>query len=247
MSSMEAPVAQGAFLGRPQLVDDIASHIRRRIFDGSLAGGEFVRIEQIAQEQGTSSTPVREAMLTLRGEGLVEQQPRRGFVVVPVTEQDVRDVSDVQAYLGGQLAERAATLLDAAGLAQLRDIEAGLEAAFAVGDADGAVRFNHEFHRLINHAAASPKLTQFMSNVIRYVPESVFPTIEGWDQHAIADHRRILAALERGDAAEARAAMSAHFISGVNHVVAHLTRNGVLATPEQCPPSTPGVIFHQRP
>ncbi|MBJ7337165.1 MAG: GntR family transcriptional regulator [Mycolicibacterium sp.] len=228
---MEAPTGQSPVLGRPQLVDDIASHIRRRIFDGSLAGGEFVRIEQIAQELGTSSTPVREAMLTLRGEGLVEQQPRRGFVVVPVTEQDVRDVSDVQAYLGGQLAERAAKALDSTGLARLHLIETSLEAAFATGDADGAVRLNHEFHRLINHAAASPKLTQFMSNVIRYVPESVFPTLDGWDQRAIADHRRILAALERGDAAEARAAMSAHFVSGVDHVVAHLTRNGVLAPP----------------
>jgi len=228
---MENPLVQSVFADRPQLVDDVAHHIRMRIFDGSLAGGEFVRIEQIAQDLGTSSTPVREAMLTLRGEGLVEQQPRRGFVVVPVTEQDVRDVSDVQAYLGGQLAERAASRLDAAGLAGLRAIEDSLEAAFAAGDADGAVRLNHDFHRIINHAAASPKLTQFMSNVIRYVPESVFPNLDGWDEHAIADHRRILAALERGDAAEARSAVAAHFVSGVDHVVAHLIRNGVLATP----------------
>ena len=231
MGTVESSTVRGDVLGRPQLVEDIASHIRRRIFDGSLTGGEFVRIEQIAQEQGASSTPVREAMLTLRGEGLVELQPRRGFVVVPVTEQDVRDVSDVQAYLGGQLAERAAKALDPAGLARLRLIETSLEAAFATGDADGAVRLNHEFHRFINHAAASPKLTQFMSNVIRYVPESVFPALDGWDQRAIADHRRILAALERGDAAEARAAMSEHFTAGVDHVVAHLTRNGVLIPP----------------
>jgi DNA-binding GntR family transcriptional regulator len=222
-------LTQGAFLDRPQLADDIARHIRRRIFDGTLAGGEFVRLEQIALDLGTSSTPVREAMLTLRSEGLVEQQPRRGFMVVPVTEQDVRDVSEVQAYIGGQLAERAARKLDSAGLAELRAIESGLESALASGDADSAVRLNHEFHRLINHAADSPKLTQFMSNVIRYVPESVFPVLDGWADHARADHQRILAALEQGNPEQARAAMSAHFTSGVDQLISHLRRTGVLS------------------
>jgi DNA-binding GntR family transcriptional regulator len=103
-----------------------------------------------------------------------------------------------------------------------------LESAFGVGDIDGAVRLNNEFHRLINHAAASPKLTQLMSNVIRNVHESAFPTIDGWDKHAIADHERIFAALEAGDAAAARVAMSEHFISGMDHLIAHLRRIGVL-------------------
>lgn len=220
----------GAFLERPQLADDVARHVRRRIFDGTLPAGSYVRLEQVAQDLGTSSTPVREAMLTLRGEGLVELQPRRGFVVVPVTEQDVRDVSDVQAYIGGQLAERAAKKMDTAGMAGLRAIEDEFESASAKGDADRAVVLNYEFHRAINISAASPKLAQFMANVTRYVPESVFPTMDGWTQHAIADHRRIMAALEVGDAAEARAAMSVHFTTGVDQLIIQLRNLGVLAS-----------------
>jgi DNA-binding GntR family transcriptional regulator len=138
-------------------------------------------------------------------------------------------VSQVQAYLGGQLAERAARKLDPAGLAELRAIEDALESAFASADADSAVRLNHEFHRLINHAADSPKLTQFMSNIIRYVPESVFPVLDGWAEHASADHQRILVALQHGDAEGARAAMSAHFTSGVDQLISHLSSTGVLS------------------
>jgi DNA-binding GntR family transcriptional regulator len=220
----------GAFVERPQLSDDVARHIRRRIFDGTLAAGEYVRLEQVAQDLGTSSTPVREAMLTLRGEGLVELQPRRGFIVVPVTEQDVRDVSDVQAYIGGRLAERAAKKMDPAGLAGLRAVEDAFESASATGDAERAVLLNHEFHRAVNIAAASPKLTQFMSNVTRYAPESVFPTMAGWTERAIADHRGILAALERGDGVRARAAMSSHLTAGVDQLIAQLRNLGVLAS-----------------
>lgn len=223
-------MTQGAFVGRPQLADDIARHVRRRIFDGTLAAGSYVRLEQVAQDLGTSSTPVREAMLTLRGEGLVELQPRRGFMVVPVTEQDVRDVSDVQAYIGGQLAERAAKHVDAAALAGLRTIEEEFESASARGDIDRAVLLNHEFHRAVNLAGASPKLAQFMSNVTRYVPENMFPTLDGWTAHAIADHRRILAALDKGDAAAARAAMSEHFTAGVEQLITQLRGIGVLVS-----------------
>ncbi len=66
------------FAFRPQLAEDVARFVRKRIFDGSYAAGEYVRLDQLAAELGISVTPVREALFELKAEGLLAQQPRRG-------------------------------------------------------------------------------------------------------------------------------------------------------------------------
>ncbi|MCW2551742.1 MAG: GntR family transcriptional regulator, partial [Mycobacterium sp.] len=96
-------------------------------------------------------------------------------------------------------------------------------------DLDRMVRLNHEFHRMINVAADSPKLTQFMSGITRYAPESVFPTLSGWPKQSTRDHRRVIAAFERRDAGRARMAMAEHFTIGVAPLTEHLVESGVIA------------------
>ena len=166
------------FATRPQLSEDVARFVRKRIFDGTYSAGEYVRLDQLAAELGISVTPVREALFELRAEGLLAQQPRRGFVVLPVTGRDLTDVANVQAHVGGELAARAAINIDDDQLRELKQIQAQLEEAYAGGDDERTVRLNHEFHRAINVAAESPKLAQLMSQITRYAPESVFPAIE---------------------------------------------------------------------
>lgn len=215
------------FVQRPQLADDVARFVRRRIFDGSYAAGEYIRLDQLAAELGVSVTPVREALFELRGEGLLEQLPRRGFVVLPVTDRDITDVSDVQAYVGGELAARAAVNMTPEQLRNLSDVHVRLIEAYADGDGDRAVRLNHEFHRAINVAADSPKLAQLMSQITRYAPESVFPTIGGWPAKSVADHTRIVAALRKADATAAREAMAEHLAAGAAPLIDHLVKQGV--------------------
>jgi len=217
------------FAARPQLSDDVARFIRKRVFDGSYAAGSFIRLDQLAVELGISVTPVREALFALRAEGLIDQQPRRGFVVLPVTGRDVADVANVQAHVGGELAARAAINITDDQLRELKEIQAQLEDAYAGDDDERTVRLNHEFHRAINVAADSPKLAQLMSQITRYAPESVFPTIEGWPGQSIVDHRRVLSALESHDGSLARAAMSEHLAAGAVPLIEHLVSRGVVS------------------
>lgn len=218
------------FVVRPQLSQDVASYVRRRIFEGAYAAGDYVRLEQLAAELGVSVTPVREALLELRAEGLLAQQPHRGFMVLPVTGRDIADVSGVQAHVGGELAARAAATITAEQLARLVAIQSELEEAYRQQDHDRAVRLNHEFHRAVNVAADSPKLAQLMGQITRYAPEAVFPTVHGWPQQSVRDHRRVIDALERRDADRARAAMAEHFVAGVAPLVEHLMAHGVVDT-----------------
>ncbi|ULE33306.1 GntR family transcriptional regulator [Mycobacterium sp. IDR2000157661] len=216
------------FAARPQLAEDVARFVRKRIFDGTYAAGAYVRLDQLAAELGISVTPVREALFELKAEGLLAQQPRRGFVVLPVTGRDLNDVSNVQAYIGGELAARAAANITDEQLRELQRIQSDLEDAYARGDDERAVRLNHEFHRAINVAADSPKLAQLMSQITRYAPESVFPIIAGWPEKSNAHHRRLLTALQQRDEDLARTAMSEHLAEGAAPLIDHLTERGVV-------------------
>ncbi|BBY57782.1 MULTISPECIES: GntR family transcriptional regulator [Mycolicibacterium] len=216
------------FAPRPQLAEDVARFVRTRIFNGTYPAGEYIRLDQLAAELGISVTPVREALFELRGEGLLDQLPRRGFVVLPFTDRDITDVSNLQAYVGGELAARAALNITDGQLRELSTFHDELVAAYAADDGDRAVRLNHEFHRAINVAADSAKLAQLMSQITRYAPESVFPTIEGWPDKSVADHKRILAALKAHDEERARAAMSQHLSAGAVPLIEHLVKNGVV-------------------
>src|ERR1700761_7944963 len=138
------------FAARPQLSEDVARFVRTRIFDGTYTAGSYVRLDQLAAELGISVTPVREALFALRAEGLIAQQPRRGFVVLPVTGRDVTDVANVQAHVGGA---RAAVNITDDQLRELKEIQAQLEEAYAGDDQELTVRLNHDFHRAVNVAA----------------------------------------------------------------------------------------------
>jgi len=190
----------------------------------------------MAADLGVSVTPVREALLNLCAEGLLVQRPRRGFMVVELTARDVADVANVQAFIGGELAARAAENVTDGQLAELRAIQDELERAYGEGDLDRTVRLNHEFHRLVNVVGDSPKLTQFMSAITRYAPESVFPTLSGWPAQSTRDHRRVVDALARRDAGAARSAMAEHFTGGVKPLTEHLVDRGVIAAVDSASP-----------
>jgi DNA-binding GntR family transcriptional regulator len=221
-------VTVGESATRPQLSAVVARFVRNRIFDGSYAAGEYVRLDQLAAELGISVTPVREALFQLRAEGLLDQKLHRGFVVLPVTGRDITDVSDVQAHIGGELAARAATKITDEQVRELESIQAQLEAAYSSDDHERAVRLNHDFHRAINVAAESPKLAQLMSQITRYAPESVFPIVEGWPRRSMNDHRKLVAALAKRDAGAARAAMAEHLSAGAAPLIDHLRQRGVV-------------------
>lgn len=216
------------FAARPQLAEDVAQVVRRRIFEGTYPAGQYIRLEQLADELGVSVTPVREALFGLRAEGLLRQVPRRGFVVSPITRRDITDVAEVQAHIGGVLASRAAELISDEQLRGLEAVQERLESAYRRSDHEAAVRLNHEFHRGVNLAARSPKLAQLMGQITKFALESVYPTLHGWPAHSTRDHRELLVALRARDGEAARVAMSDHLRAASGPLTDHLRAHGVI-------------------
>lgn len=208
---------------RPQLSDEAASYVRELIMSGRVPEGAYLRLDKLASELGMSATPIREGLVALRGEGFVRLEPRRGFVVQPLTRQDVEDLYLVQATLAGELAARAATRIDAPRLAEVEQLQAALEEAQRTGDAERVETLNHQFHREINLAAGSPKLAWFLGSAARYAPRRFYPTIHGWPEASVEDHHAVIEALRKKDEAAAGRAMREHIQHAGQLLVAHLS------------------------
>ena len=195
---------------RGQLSDEVAGYVRELIMSGNLRSGDFIRQERIADELGLSATPVREGLLSLRGEGFVELKPRRGFVVAPLSASDVRDLFTAQALLAGELVSRAAVRMGPDDLRALTKVHEALLKAAADGNGDLVESLNHDFHRRINRAAGAPRLAWMLSISTRFAPRRFFATIPGWSKASAQDHAAIIKAIIDGDAGAARAAMMQH-------------------------------------
>ena len=75
--------------------------LREMILSGELPAGQALRQEEIARRLGISRLPIREALNRLATEGLVELKPRRGFYVASLNIDEIEDIFEMRAMLGG--------------------------------------------------------------------------------------------------------------------------------------------------
>lgn len=194
---------------------------------GEVRPGDFVRLDETAAALGVSVTPVREALLTLRGEGLVDLVPRRGYVVSPMSRQDIEDIFWLQAELSKRIVNRAISRFDAEALDSHARLIDDFEAASAIGDADGVVRAQYAIHRSINRTSSSDKLSRFLWNAARYMPYRLYAEDPEWRAEALEANRRMLEALRSGDLDSAHAVVDDEFSTGAQLLIEHLEKAGV--------------------
>jgi DNA-binding GntR family transcriptional regulator len=211
---------------RQQLPEEVAAYVREQIMSGAVREGDFLRMERIAEAMGVSNTPVREGLLTLSNQGFVRQIPRRGFVVAPLTRQDIRDLFWVQATLAGELAARAAKNISAESLDRLDQIMKAHDVARAKDDKRALDDLGHAFHREINLAANSRRLAMVLGSVVRLLPQDFYAKIAGWVDAAHDQHPQIVEALRKGNAAKVRKLMERHLSTGADHLIETLEARG---------------------
>jgi DNA-binding GntR family transcriptional regulator len=179
---------------RTFLSDEVASHIRRLIITSEYGPDEFIRAVPLAKQLGVSPTPVREALMALWQQGFLEQLPRRGFRVVPITNEDLHDLFEILTFLSGELAARAATHLTDADLTHLEEMRSRLASLEGGVTPDEIDALDYKFHvQLLYH----------------YVPHAYFASPE-YRLRSNAGHRQLMDALLSRDPKAARAAMEAH-------------------------------------
>jgi DNA-binding GntR family transcriptional regulator len=183
-----------------------AHELRDRVLTGRLRPGDRLDLDEVAEEFGTSRTPVREALLELSYEGLVTVTPRSGITVVGISPEDAVDNFAVLAALAGKAAEWATSRITAPQLDELHRL------AEAVDEGPDVVDANRRFHRAVNLAAGSPRLVTYLRQAVRVVPGSYFALFPEQGRRSRAEHAALLDAIGRGDGAGARTIAEAHVL-----------------------------------
>ncbi|GAB7052840.1 GntR family transcriptional regulator [Catenuloplanes indicus] len=206
------------------LAEEVATALRARIMSGELRPGDRIRLEEVASQLGVSITPVREALLHLRGEDMVELEPRKGYVVAPLSRQDIRDVFQLQGDIAGELAARVAARVTDGQLAQLRLMDRALARSRKAGEIE---TLEFDFHRAVNRITEARKLSWFLHTATRYTPARFYSADPGWRAGMREDHEALLAAFAAHDPGAARTVMRRHFVDGADRLVKHLDELGI--------------------
>jgi DNA-binding GntR family transcriptional regulator len=204
--------ATGAFLtgsvgAIPLRTAAVLDAIRHAILAGQLRPGQSLVEAELAQALGVSKTPVREALKTLAGAGLVTMSPYRGATVRVIDGEQAYAIYDLRLLLEPEAVRRAVSRSggwDAARTA--------LERADASPDEAQRSLANREFHRALYLNCGNPLLVGALDDLrdqTALVSAAAWQQQPSWQQEA-GEHRAILAAAEAGDAAGAGRLLAAH-------------------------------------
>ena len=196
---------------------------------GTLRPGTYIRLDETAAELGVSMMPVREALRTLRGEGMVQLEPHRGHVVSPFTRDDIEDLFWLQITIAAQLVRTAAERVTDEQIDELEGLADKVAAAVESHDADDVAAAEFDFHRALNRASGRMKLAWFLLHAARYLPPDVYANNAQWGIDAVSNHRQLIAALRKHDVDTVVRLTTEQFTDGARMLTARLDELGLWA------------------
>jgi DNA-binding GntR family transcriptional regulator len=186
--------------------------LKRDIMAGVYTPRQHLVETEVAQALGVSRATLRAALIRLQHEGFVEIQPNRGAQVRSFSVDEATRILQVREVLEGLAAALAAEKATPVQLTELRSLIADMESTLAAGDLLGHLPLVGRFHQVIIEAAANEFIDQFLSMLHAPLVRHQFRIIlvPGRKDESLAEHREILAYVERHDASGAEQAMRRH-------------------------------------
>ncbi|BCQ27429.1 GntR family transcriptional regulator (plasmid) [Caballeronia sp. NK8] len=202
-----ARTAEAISKAREKSTDTVYQALRERILSNDLRPGTQMLEQELVEMFGVSRTPVREALIRLQNEHLVQIIPRHGMRVRNVSMADIEEVFQVQTSLEATAA--AAIAARKPGARELKALEKActeMDRAFAKQDRDAWSAAREAFYMRLIELSGNPRLTQIVgecSDQVRRVRELTLRLIDLDESHAQA-LRAIVEALRQGDASSAQ-------------------------------------------
>lgn len=203
------------FQPRLPLAEQIYAALRARIISLELVPNQGLSRGELSSYYGISQTPLRDALLKLEREGLVEIYPQSRTLVTRIDTQFVRETQFLRSAVECEIAALLASAPDKSPLAAARDILEQQLATTGPEDAfEAFTQLDKAFHRQLFTAAGKPGLHTLIDErsgqLDRVRRLHLHLPHEGKMQQVLGDHREILAKLEASDSGGAREAMRRH-------------------------------------
>ncbi|MEZ5933860.1 MAG: GntR family transcriptional regulator [Alphaproteobacteria bacterium] len=215
------------------LSNQVYAELRKDLISGRYEAGEKITISSLAEAFGVSPTPVREAIRQLVAEGGLDLKPNHSVTVAALTAAQYREITAIRLELEGLAAFRAASRRSERQLAKFIESNDKMEKARAAGRFATVLQHNREFHFALTEMAGTPILASVLESLwLRSGPLLNLLYDYGY-QRPVMDHPHdeVIAALKRGDPADAKAAIQRDIKLGTDIIAEHLERSEARVEP----------------
>lgn len=202
---------------RVTLHGSVLSQLRDMIIEGTLVPGARVNESQLGVLLGVSRTPLREAIKSLAGEGLVTIEPAKGATVRDFTLEDARCVIEALQVIEQGAAPLACARASQADLDRLRHLHEAMLERYHAQDRLGYFKLNQSIHSGIVALSGNPVLCEAhdkLQSQIRRIRFMGNQTPQSWAS-SIEDHNQILDALLTRNGARLAQTLGAHLEQGL--------------------------------
>ncbi|MGY3450659.1 GntR family transcriptional regulator [Bradyrhizobium sp. USDA 4353] len=209
----------------PSLVDQVVEAITDEIVSGVLTPGSRLIQDDLAQAYGVSRQPVQQALILLRGCGLVQSAPGRGLIVAPLDPNFVRDLYEMRAVLEGLAARLAAHRAgDRAAREGPAYIATGHEAVKS-GLVGRKIETDIAFHRFLSEISGNALIDETMAPhwpYLKRVMSDVLQKEQSMSQTVWDEHEGILAAIIEGRSEDAERLSRDHISRAAGVFIHHI-------------------------
>jgi DNA-binding GntR family transcriptional regulator len=196
------------------LGEGVYQHIAGALIKGALKPGDRLKIRDLAQQLGTSVTPVRDAILRLVHEGVLSLKSPRD-IRVPMLHQDrYLEIRMIRLKLEGLAAEGAARNATPADIERLERLTEDNERALARGEFTRATEINQIFHFELANIADLPILRGILQNLWLQMGPVIAAAYEGGGRTMIEHHYDVIAAIRRHDCLAAKTTIREDILDG---------------------------------
>ncbi|MFA7665189.1 MAG: GntR family transcriptional regulator [Burkholderiaceae bacterium] len=221
-------------LRKGELHGSTVHRLRELIITGELAPGERLNELALCERLEVSRTPVRDAIKALIQEGLLQAQPNRSPIVVPLEAGSTAELIEVLAGIEGLAGELAAPRIEAAQIARLRSLHDAMQSHHREDALPDYFAANRAFHRGIVEYSGNAVLLWVWDMLAPRVDRARYASnlnASRW-RMALAEHGEILERLATGDAEGLGAALRGHVRNGLSSLVDTLSQPATSAAPE---------------
>ncbi|MCU1526565.1 MAG: hypothetical protein JWP75_328 [Frondihabitans sp.] len=194
--------------------DSVADIVRQRILSGQMVAGGRINEVALSDELRISRSPLREALRSLNGEGLITLLPGKGAFVVEFDRQGILELSELRLPLAVAIAGLAAERADQDDVAAFEPIVSEISAA--IRDPALPYPFHIDFHELVARAAKSPRLAAAADEVERQLRLARLRSGNTPERarNALHEHLGLFETIVKRDPIAARKAMAEHISAG---------------------------------
>lgn len=204
------------------LSDQVYEFVLHQIKTGKISFGDKINEADLINQLGISRTPIREALIQMSADNVLENVPRKGFFVKEINRSEMMDIYDVVGVLEAHVIEQTIPLMDSSRLSRLETALEKLDLAIVKRDYSMYYDWQEEFHNIYREICPNRVLVETIEGLLKKVMRATYFSKDEEEIFAIlskvnAEHTQLLEAIKEKDIEKAKKCLYFHWSGSELH------------------------------